>query len=142
MTQASPNDLRIAAVVHEHVTAMRSILWHGKPCTRFGDRKVFISAIHETLTEYHTGWSLDLEEFKEWLIRAELLTDGLGRPLVVLARADLVAAMDTGAVLRSETRAGLAEYHFVLDRAVDGEAYQGRRDRPTRPIRIMRAVRS
>ena len=53
-----------------------------------------------------------------WLLRSLRVThDGTekGAPLVVLARADFVAAMDHTVVAASETIMDGATFHFVLD---------------------------
>jgi hypothetical protein len=70
-----------------------------------------------------------LEHFKAWLLRGLRLTrDGTerGAPLVVLARADLVAAMDPTMVAASETVTDGAMFHFVLDPAVACSEYAPR----------------
>lgn len=73
---------------------------------RFGDRKVFVSALWQRVGR-KLGMSLD--EFKRWLFsqhRAGALQ---------LARADLVSAMDPTLVASSEIRVPGAEFHFVVD---------------------------
>ena len=76
---------------------------------RFGDRKVFISAIWTQLAD--TRGSLTLNEFKARLILA------LRAGHLELARADLVGAMPAAVVTASEIRHRGAEFHFVLDPA-------------------------
>jgi hypothetical protein len=119
------NDLEIASLAHRALAAVQD-------AGRFGDRKVFISALWAMMLrlDAETGDKLTnaaaLEDFKKWLLRSRRLTrNGLdqGAPLVVLARADLVAAMDYQIVAASETLADGAEFHFVLDPAVAHEAY-------------------
>jgi len=74
---------------------------------RFGDRKVFISALHDRVGP---ALGMSLPEFKDWLLRQHF-----SRRLV-LARADLVAAMDPLLVSESEIdHQGAATYHFVVD---------------------------
>jgi len=99
------NDLEIAHLV-------RRALADVQDAGRFGDRKVFIAslwttmlaieaAVGSTLTEGST-----IEHFKAWLLGVWRLThDGTehGAPLIVLCRADLVAAMDPALVAASET---------------------------------------
>lgn len=80
---------------------------------RFGDRKVFIASLWERLAgKIH----LSLLEFKRWLIEQHRQ----GR--LVLARADLIAAMPYDLVKRSETSTEGAHagttYHFVIDPAI------------------------
>jgi len=75
---------------------------------RFGDRKVFISAVFRAMAKAgHDVGSLDA--FKARLIVAN--RDGL----LQLARADLVGAMPAAAVSASEIRSLGAEFHFVID---------------------------
>ena len=77
-----------------------------------------------TLTEGAT-----LEHFKAWLLRSRLLTRDAteeGAPLVVLCRADLVAAMDHSMVAASETVIDGATFHFVIDPAVGVDEYAPR----------------
>jgi hypothetical protein len=75
---------------------------------RFGNRKVFVSAIWDAITppEY-AGLSMD--DFKRHLIAAQRAQ------LLSLARADLVAAMPGTAVAASEIMHNGASYHFVID---------------------------
>jgi hypothetical protein len=124
----SHNDLEIANLVHRALGAVQD-------AGRFGDRKVFIASLWTmmvrieaqasgTLTEGAT-----LEHFKAWLLRSRLLTqDGTegGARLVVLCRADLVAAMDPAQVAASETVADGAVFHFAIDPAVGCEEYAPR----------------
>ena len=85
------------------VGAVKAIRGRG----RFGDRKVFVSALWRRVRRELGGMSLD--EFKQWLFaqhRAGALQ---------LARADLVSAMDPNLVASSEIRVPGAEFHFVVD---------------------------
>ena len=80
---------------------------------RFGDRKVFIAALWERVgRKIH----MSLSEFKRWLI------DQHRQRRLVLARADLIAAMPYDMVRRSEAKTeGVysgAEFHFVVDPSV------------------------
>lgn len=73
---------------------------------RFGDRKVFVSALWRRVGR---KLGLSLDEFKRWLAsqhRAGKLQ---------LARADLVAAMDPEVVASSQMHDRGAEFHFVVD---------------------------
>lgn len=74
----------------------------------FGRRKVFISAIWETLRATPAWASLELDDFKARLVAAHR------RGELVLARADLVAAMDQALVDASETQTDGATFHFVV----------------------------
>lgn len=131
----SPSDIVIADLVHGAIASMRD----GHP-GRFGDRKAFISAIWDAMCAtsddrwiphnrvWRAGQSTalgraSLDDFKHWLVSALRLTDASGRPLVVLARADMVAAMDTAVVASSQIETDGAQYHFVVDRQVGAELY-------------------
>jgi hypothetical protein len=122
------NDLAIADLVH---LALAEVQGAG----RFGDRKVFIASLWNQMRRIETGTGgtltadATLEHFKAWLLHSRLLTtDGTDRaaPLVILARADLVSAMDPEQVAASETRADGATVHFVLDPAVAQKEYTPR----------------
>lgn len=100
--------------VHEVLDAARRILARDQAAGHelddprrgsFGDRKVFVSALWDDVGA-RLGMSLD--EFKRWLVqehRAQRLT---------LARADLVAAMDTKTIARSDIVADGARFNFVV----------------------------
>lgn len=75
------------------------------PEGRFG-RKVFISEIWKRLRSYD---SMSLPEFKTQLLRLNR------KGLIVLARADLVGAMDPAKVTASEITDRGSSFHFVLD---------------------------
>ena len=103
---------------------------------RFGERKVFTSALWSEMCRLDTAEGSPLthrrtlQHFQRWLFASLDLTDdgtGTGAPLVVLARADLVAAMDPALVAASEWQVDGATYHFVIDRAADPAAYAPRR---------------
>ncbi len=74
----------------------------------FGDRKVFIVSVWNALRRQATWSSLTLAEFKQRLVTAH--RDGK----LVLARADLVAAMSPELVAASETRTDGASFHFIV----------------------------
>lgn len=103
-TPGAPTDADALPIVIE---ALRGIRGRG----RFGDRKVFVSELHERV-EPELG--MTLSEFKHWLLRQHFARK------LVLARADLVAAMDPDLVRESEidhnNRA--ATFHFVVDPSV------------------------
>ncbi|MBC7975460.1 MAG: hypothetical protein H7138_10790 [Myxococcales bacterium] len=75
---------------------------------RFGE-KVYVSAIWRSITRERKASDLSLDYFKRWLIGAN--RDGW----LVLARADLIGAMDAKQVTESEINDRGATFHFVLD---------------------------
>lgn len=75
---------------------------------RFGE-KVYVSAIWRTLERDRKAGDLSLDHFKSWLVRAN--RDGW----LVLARADLIGAMDARQINESEINDRGATFHFVLD---------------------------
>jgi len=75
---------------------------------RFGE-KVYVSAIWRTLERDRKVSDLSLDHFKRWLVGAN--RDGW----LVLARADLIGAMDAKQVTESEINDRGATFHFVLD---------------------------
>jgi len=126
------NDLAITNLVHLALATVQD-------AGRFGDRKVFIASLWTMMLriEAQTGGTLTdgatLEHFKAWLLRGRRVTrDGTeeGAPLVVLARADFVAAMDHTVVAASETVMDGATFHFVLDPAVACSEYARRTQAP------------
>lgn len=82
----------------------------------FGDEKVFISAAWEELRQRPAWRQLSLGDFKTRLLAAHHAGE------VVLARADLVGAMDPQLVERSEIEAGSASFHFIVRRDTRQEA--------------------
>lgn len=79
------------------------------PEGRFGDEKVFVSALWHNMERDRRLGDLSLDRFKRWLVRAN--RDGW----LVLVRADLVGAMDARLVADSEIEDRGATFHFVLD---------------------------
>jgi hypothetical protein len=77
---------------------------------RFGSEKVFVSAIWRGIEKDRRVSNLSFERFKRWLVTAN--RDGK----LILARADLVGAMDAKLVADSEIEDQGATFHFVLDR--------------------------
>ncbi len=77
---------------------------------RFGDEKVFVSAIWQHLEDDGrlADWSLD--RFKRWLVTANR------DQLLDLARADAQGDMDSRLVEESEIVDRGATFHFVVDR--------------------------
>jgi hypothetical protein len=76
---------------------------------RFGTRKVFLAAVHAALGG---EGAIHLEAFKQRMVSASRAG------LLVLARADLVAAMPQAVVAASAVFNGCTEFHFMLDDAV------------------------
>jgi hypothetical protein len=75
---------------------------------RFGDRKVFVSAVWHELHKDPAWSQLALDELKPLLAAAHRAGQ------LVLARADLVAAMDPELVACSEIASDGARFHFVV----------------------------
>lgn len=75
---------------------------------RFGEVKVFISSVWTELGGLTSMWG-SLAAFKSWLVEA----NRSGR--LVMARADLVSAMDPEMVATSEVTEGGTSWHFILD---------------------------
>jgi len=122
------HDLEIASMVHRALAAVQET-------GRFGDHKVFVSALWAMVRhlDAEAGGGLTagctLDHFKSWLLGGRHLTcDGSDdeAPLIVLARADLVAAMDYTVVAASEIVADGATFHFVLDPAIALDVYAPR----------------
>jgi hypothetical protein len=89
---------------------------------RFGDEKVFVSAIWHHIERDGRLPDLSLERFKRWLVtfnRDQLLD---------LARADTLGDMDDRLVEESEIRDLGATFHFVVDRqvAASGRGFHAR----------------
>jgi hypothetical protein len=80
----------------------------GSPDGRFGDRKVFVSAVWRELRKRPRWSALTLDELKHQLVAAHRAGE------LVLARADLVAAMDPALVAASEIATDGASFHFVI----------------------------
>ena len=79
---------------------------------RFGDRKIFVSAVWGELRAQPRWAELALDDFKARLLAAHRAGE------VTLARADLVAAMDPELVAASEIAADGASFHFVVQEPV------------------------
>ena len=75
---------------------------------RFGDRKVFVAAVWDELRRDPRWAGLALAGFKGRLLDAYRARE------LVLARADLVAAMDPALVAASEIAADGASFHFIV----------------------------
>lgn len=126
--QAIEGDRIIANMVHG-ICAHLPPYVHGitgKPTHRYG-RKCFVSAVWRELVK-HSDQLTELDipsmrDFKLWLLDAMRLVDPDGVPLILLARADLVGAMDRSAVAASEIEDRGATYHFIIDRAAGAEDY-------------------
>jgi hypothetical protein len=79
---------------------------------RFGDRKVFVSALWHELRNDPRWSALTLDELKARLVAAHRAGE------LTLARADLVAAMDPELVAASEITADGASFHFLVKEAL------------------------
>lgn len=77
----------------------------------FGERKVFIAAVWDGLRRRPGYGELTLDELKSRLVEAHRAGE------LVLARADLVAAMNPELVAASETVVDGATFHFVVREA-------------------------
>lgn len=91
--------------------AVRAAARHMPAAGRFGDEKVFVSAIWRALDPDRQFPGLTIDGYKARLL------DANRRGALTLARADLVGAMDPREVAASEIRHLNATFHFVLDRA-------------------------
>src|SRR5882724_12898858 len=145
MTQASPasarrdvpgptaNDLRIADLVHAAASTVAPRRVDRGTAGRFGDRKVFVSDLWDAMVRIDAtqgGFLTEgcgLGDLKAWLLCAMRLMDAAGAPLVLLSRADLVAAMDPASIARSEIDGGGCRFHFLVDRQAAPEDYLPRR---------------
>lgn len=106
-------DNDIAQALQEPLPLVIAVLptIHGEG--RIGDRKVFIAALWDRIgRKIH----MSLLEFKRWLIEQNR------QRRLVLARADLIAAMPYDLVRRSETETEGASrgatFHFVIDPSI------------------------
>jgi hypothetical protein len=75
---------------------------------RFGDRKVFVSAVWHELRRNPRWPAVTLDELKVRLVAAHRAGE------LTLARADLVAAMDPELVAASEITTDGASFHFIV----------------------------
>jgi hypothetical protein len=140
---ATSRDTELATLVYRSLAAVTA-------AGRFGERKVFIAALWFAMLGVDAAAVRrlvgdELAAFQRWLLAARLLvrSDSERTPLVVLARADLVAAMPAQLVADSETLTDGASYHFVLDPASAPEAYAPRSGaRPPAPAMRGRIGRS
>ncbi len=80
------------------------------PEGRFGDEKVFVSALWQRIEADPRMRGLTIDQFKRWLVSANRDGD------LQLARADLVGAMNPRLVADSEINSMGSTFHFVLDR--------------------------
>ena len=107
--QASALALTTCSLADLAAAARRAVVAIGHDANeRYGARKVFLAAVHAALGG---EGAIELEAFKRRMVSAHRAG------LLVLARADLVAAMPRGAVAASAISDGLAEFHFLLDDA-------------------------
>jgi hypothetical protein len=93
----------------EFIATVNQVASQIGPEGRMGDRKVFISEVWDVVSEDPRYSRMGVDAFKDRLLAH--------RDKILLARADLVAAMDPALVEASETgsRALGATYHFVVD---------------------------
>lgn len=109
-TRRAPTVQDVVDVVREVAPRIQAKMGpENRPSTRFGDRKVFVSALWREAAKDPRMSGLSLDQFKEALVKAHR------ERMLTLARADLVAAMDTDAVAASEIAADNARFHFVID---------------------------
>lgn len=94
--QRTPEEMQ--AAVHDAMTR----------ATRFGRSKVFIASVWTELGE-RTAWWGGMAAFKAWLVECNRAGS------MMLARADLVSAMDPELVSASEVTEGHASWHFILE---------------------------
>lgn len=85
---------------------------------RFGE-KVYVSAIWRSIERDRKGGDLSLDHFKNWLLTASRAGS------LVLARADLIGAMDAKQVTESEINDRGTTFHFVLDQRNGSSAQRG-----------------
>lgn len=96
---------------------------------RFGDRKIFISDIWDVVSADPDYDAMGEREFKRRLVAAHQAKR------VVLARADLVSAMDPAIVRASETIANGAVFHFVIDPKIGNQVGRPVPAPPPAPVR-------
>jgi hypothetical protein len=96
----------VATTAFDHT--VRAGLSRVPPSGRYGNEKVFISSLWDAISRDAPA-EMDLPRFKRWLL------DANAKQAVVLARADLVGAMDPAQVAASEIVDRGASFHFVLD---------------------------
>ncbi len=106
-------DADIAQAVQDPLPVVIAALPTIHGISRMGDRKIFISALWDRVGK---KINMSLVEFKRWLIEQHR------NRRLVLARADLIAAMPYDLVMRSEAKtegdyAG-ATFNFVIDPSI------------------------
>lgn len=108
-SQTSALTLATCSLADLAAAARRAVAAIGRDVNeRYGTRKVFLAVVHAALGGEN---AINLEAFKRRMVSAHRAG------LLVLARADLVAAMPQATVAASEVSDGGAEFHFVLDDA-------------------------
>jgi hypothetical protein len=107
-TRTPPPDGQATQLAPDLLDVVRATIPRVGAEGRFGE-KVYVSAIWRTIEHDRKAGELSLDHFKRWLVRAN--RDGW----LVLARADLVGAMDAKQVNESEINDRGATFHFVLD---------------------------
>jgi hypothetical protein len=107
-TRPPPLDGQVTQLTQDLLEVVRETIPLVGAEGRFGE-KVYVSAIWRTIERDRRAGDLSLDHFKRWLVRAN--RDGW----LVLARADLIGAMDAKQVNESEINDRGATFHFVLD---------------------------
>ena len=103
LAELSRANLAPASLLDAVIDAVESM----PPSGRYG-HKVFISAIGNRVAH---KFGMTLPQFKDWLLEQNRLGN------LILARADLVGAMDPRLVRESEIEDRGATFHFVVDKA-------------------------
>jgi len=116
-TRPPPPDGQAAQPAQDLLDVVRETIPRVGAEGRFGE-KVYVSAIWRTIEHDRKAGDLSLDHFKRWLVRAN--RDGW----LVLARADLIGAMDAKQVNESEINDRGATFHFVLDQQNGAAASQ------------------
>jgi hypothetical protein len=105
---ATAND--VAQAVNEVMPRIQTEMGPtGLPRGRFGAQKVFVAALWRRLRDDPRFRGMTLEKFKQLLLEASR------NRMLILARADLVSAMDFKEVSESEISDHGATFHFVMD---------------------------
>jgi hypothetical protein len=107
-TKPAPPDRRLPLPAPNLLEVVREAIPRIGAEGRFGE-KVYVSAIWRTIERDRKAGELSFDTFKHWLVTAN--RDGW----LVLARADLIGAMDAKQVTESEIHDRGATFHFVLD---------------------------
>jgi hypothetical protein len=93
------------------LAAVKSALAKVPADGRFGADRVFVSSLYRELARNDADFDHSLDSFKDELLKGNRAGE------LVLARADLVGAMDPARVRASEISYLNSTFHFVLDRS-------------------------